>query len=86
MRLVELNENEYDYLTSSKDFLSKGLLTKIIDSSEKMPFKYILRLPEEDIDELRDLCGDQLQIVGFDKDYSLTLEGRILEVLIDKFF
>ncbi len=42
------------------------------------------RLSAEEADDLRDACGEQLQRVGFDQDYSPTKEGKLLEALIDK--
>jgi hypothetical protein len=35
---------------------------------------------------LRDLCGERLQIYGFDENYNPTEEGKILEELIDKLY
>ncbi|MBU1106243.1 MAG: hypothetical protein KKB51_06220 [Candidatus Riflebacteria bacterium] len=43
-------------------------------------------LTNEEADALRDLCGDRLQIHGFDKNYETTSEGNQLEDLIDKLF
>lgn len=37
-------------------------------------------------DDLRDLCNDQLDVKGYDKDYSLNDDGRKLESLADKLF
>ncbi len=38
------------------------------------------------MDELRDWASNKLQVVGFDMNYSLTEEGKILESLIDKLY
>jgi hypothetical protein len=43
-------------------------------------------LSADDADRLRDVCGDRLQTHGFDRNYDLTVEGRSLELLIDKLF
>ena len=40
---------------------------------------------DEESDIIRDLCGEQLQIKGFNITYEPTKEGAILEKLIDKF-
>lgn len=45
----------------------------------------MLNISEDQADEIRDLCGEQLQLVGFDEKYDLTLEGKLLEDLVDKF-
>jgi hypothetical protein len=42
---------------------------------------------DEDIaDEIRDWASEELQKKGFDIDYELTPEGKILEELIDAFY
>ena len=43
-------------------------------------------LSNEDRDALRDLVGERLQMVGFDRDYNPTPEGQRLEQLIDDLF
>ena len=37
-------------------------------------------------DVIRDLCLEQLHISGFDENYNLNEEGKILEDLIDIFY
>jgi hypothetical protein len=39
---------------------------------------------EDILDELREICSDYLQIVGFDNNYNITEKGQLLENLIDK--
>lgn len=41
-------------------------------------------LTDEEIDDLRELCGARLPLVGFENDYSVNSEGRLLEALIDE--
>lgn len=42
---------------------------------------------DDDIaDELRDMCTDCLDEIGFDENYDLTNDGERLEKLIDKLF
>lgn len=48
--------------------------------------KYRVELPDEKADELRDMCGEELQRVGFDEDYALTEMGILLEGLVDKLY
>jgi hypothetical protein len=43
-------------------------------------------LTADQVDSIRDLCGERLQAVGFDSHYEPTVEGRALETLIDKLF
>ena len=78
---IELNKNEYDYLYNLP-FLQKKLQF-LLHGQEGV---FLLKISEQQADEIRDLCGEQLQLVGFDEKYKLTQEGKILESLIDKFF
>jgi hypothetical protein len=79
-----LNKNEYNYLCHSSflDYKHK----KLIFSRQQYDDKCLINISEAQTEEIRDLCGEQLQIVGFDEKYQLTPEGEILESLIDKFF
>ena len=47
---------------------------------------YKLDVSEDLADEIRDLCGEQLHLVGFDEKYAATPEGKLLEDLVDKFW
>ena len=82
---IILNKNEFNFLTSSK-FIPLKLRHKIADSSRPLEGKHLLHMTEKEIDSLRDYCGEQLQLTGFDENYELTKEGELLENLIDKFF
>ncbi len=46
--------------------------------------RFCLKGSEEVISDLRECCGEYLQIVGFDINYEPTSKGKILEYLIDK--
>lgn len=81
---IELNRNEYNYLCQASFLEDK--YRKLLFSSEQQDGKYSLKISEDQADEIRDLCGEQLQIFGFDTQYELTQEGKILESLVDKFF
>lgn len=48
--------------------------------------KWNINISSDVIDEIRDLCSEMLQIVGFNKNYELTEQGKILEELIDAFY
>ena len=54
--------------------------------TEREENAYVVNISEDQADEIRDLCGDQLQLVGFDEKYDPTSEGKILEDLVDKFY
>jgi hypothetical protein len=46
----------------------------------------VLRMSRGDAERFRQRLTEELARVGFDKDYALTPQGRLLEGLIDKFF
>ena len=81
---IELNETEYDFLCKAAFLEDK--YRKLLFSSQQQDDKYTIKISEDQADEIRDLCGEQLQITGFDEKYELTPEGKILESLVDKFF
>lgn len=84
MLKIELNRNEYYYLCQAS-FL-EDQYRKLLFPSQQQGDMYTLIISEEQADEIRDLCGERLQIAGFDEKYELTQEGKILESLVDKFF
>ena len=84
MLRIKLNQNEYDYLQKSLFVLDGGW-----DCLRNAKFDcttHVLEITSEKADELREFLGDRLQIAGFDENYELTAEGKILESLIDKCF
>ena len=81
---IGLNSKEYDYLCRAP-FL-KDQYRNLFVLEKKINGVYILKIPEDQADAIRDLCGEQLQIAGFNETYEFTPEGQILESLIDKFF
>ena len=85
MKLIKLNSDEFFHIISSC-FLPNELIEMINESYEKSGNNYLLSISEDSADQLRDLFSDQLQVAGFDENYNLTKEGKIIENLIDKFF
>ena len=85
MREIILTNQELIYLKSRK-FLSKPLFDIVDTAKKNNTAKYRLLIPEDDMDKIRNLCGEQLQLIGFDKDYNLTKDGEMLENLIDVFY
>lgn len=48
--------------------------------------KNLVELNDDLINEIRDWAGERQQIIGFNEDYELTQDGKILESLIDKLY
>lgn len=82
---IKLTKDEYDYLYSIS-FLTKEQRNTLFSNVKYDDNQYSLKISENQADELRDVCGGQLQLIGFDEKYESTPEGKILESLIDKFF
>ena len=81
---IALNKNEYAYLCQASFLPSR--LRDALSFIEKSKDTYSLTISEDQANEIRDLCGEQVQIAGFDEKYEPTQEGGILEDLIDRFF
>lgn len=80
---IELSKDEFEYLFRAS-FLPNKLHALFLLAHQGKEI-YLLNISSEEADELRDLCMEQLQLVGFDHKYALTKEGKILESLVDKF-
>jgi hypothetical protein len=80
----ELNKQEYAYLCQALFIQERH--RQLLLSAQEVSSKHVIHVSEDQANEIRDLCGEQLQIVGFDESYELTPEGEILEALIDKLF
>jgi hypothetical protein len=65
---------------------AESLLSAIHSGGSEIGGSVTLELEPETAEELRDCLTEQLAKTGFDKDYSLTKKGAILEGLIDKFY
>lgn len=81
---IKLNKEQYDYLVNNVLKNDKTLLKS--EDVEKENEFFIINISPEDADIIRDKCEDNQEINGFDKGYNLTVEGKILEQLIDLFY
>ncbi len=81
---IKLNVDQFEYVYSNLSSEREDL-AKILKKSEKNG-KITMTLEEDVVDEIRDWVEERLQKVGFDKDYSLTKEGELLEELSNILF
>lgn len=79
---IPLSKEELEYILE----IDKIQCISIKIQIPKIKDKWWIAVQYNDLDVLRDFFGEQLQVCGFDENYELTPEGRILENLIDKFF
>jgi hypothetical protein len=84
MLKISLSKSEYAYLSQAAFLQTRH--RESLFTSQRIGDVYLLNISEDQADEIRDLCGEQLQIVGFCEKSALTQEGEIFESLIDKFF
>jgi uncharacterized protein YfkK (UPF0435 family) len=83
MRNIKLNKEDIKYLIENLEIPSEILQKlKLLQEGKIKPEDVSI----DDYDLLRDLCGERLQIYGFDENYNPTKEGLILEDLVDKLF
>lgn len=76
---IKFSKNELDLLKNT--FLKdKSNLEFIIIEREAID------IVDDFVDEIRDWALEQQQIIGFDENYELTKEGKILENIIDKLY
>ncbi len=82
--IVKLNKKQFDYLNDSLIKMQESLKLKlyIVDKAQYI----LIETNEETADEIRDWANEELQKKGFNIDYDLTNEGKILESLIDSFY
>ena len=81
---TKLSKEEFELLSSGG--LPDKLLEKVLQASPQGRGFYILEVSDDEADEIRDYCGEQLLKRGFDENYDPTKAGRLLESLIDKFY
>ncbi len=82
--IIKLNKNQFDYLSNSLS--EKTLLRLKLKQVGKENQIVIMEIEENFADEIRDWASDELQKKGFDLNYELTSEGKLLEELIDTFY
>jgi hypothetical protein len=82
---IKLAETEREYLVTVV-LKNHSSLMNIIEQSTKEKGKFLIDIDNVLADEIRDLCSEQLQKSGFDENYNLNEEGKMLEKLIDIFY
>lgn len=79
--LIKLNQDQFNYLNShlSEDQRMSWLVKPVGQS-------IVIEVDEDRADQIRDWAGEELQRKGFDLNYRLTPEGKLLYELIDLFY
>ncbi len=74
MMKIKLSKKEYDYLLKHK---------KISSDMIAQESGIVIDFEEDYLIDLHDWVNDQLQVTGFDENYELNNEGKILDNLVD---
>jgi len=82
---IKLASEEVSYLLRNR-FLNPDLLSFVEKAERITPSTSVLNVTPCEADRFRDAFAEQMQKVGFDADYKPTVEGQILESLVDRFF
>ena len=82
--IIKLNKSQFNFLSYSLSDEHEELKLELKQIRNENNF-VIIEIDEETADEIHDWASDELQRKGFDKNYELTSEGKILEELIDLF-
>ena len=80
MQRVKLMIKQYYFL---QNLIKQSIITNVFYKDNHI---VIIELSEDDMDKIRDLALDYLDIYGFDKDYELTESGILAEELVDKLY
>lgn len=81
----KLNNNQLDYLKYSLTEEQIILKLKLKEFRRESQF-VVIEIDKKTADEIRDWASVELQRKGFNLNYELTPEGKILEELIDLFY
>ncbi|HFG0566924.1 hypothetical protein [Flavobacterium psychrophilum] len=74
---IRFSENELNFLKST-------LFKEKINLDLTLIKEEMTNISDDFADEIRDWALEKQQVVGFDENYELTKEGKILENIIDK--
>lgn len=82
---IRLPRREIQYLINAK-FLGPLQIEAVRVAESCNDGSAVLRLSRNSAEEFREAFTNELAKVGFDENYDVTAEGRILENLIDFFY
>lgn len=82
---IRILQSQKEYL---RDHVLEGRddLIQEIEKGKLVKNKWEIGISDATADDIRDLCSEKLQKIGFDENYNLTEQGKVLEELIDAFF
>ncbi|WP_185218133.1 hypothetical protein [Sphingobacterium mizutaii] len=83
--IVKLNKNQFDYLSYSLSEEQEELKLKLRQVRKENNLAFI-DIDDDTAIDIRDWAMEKQVRVGFDINYELNPEGKILEELIDLFY
>lgn len=82
-RMIRITKQQFEYLRDQR--INPPASLRIFDSGEAGVGEiYMIRISAASAEEFRDKLTRRLAEIGFDQDYEITAEGRMLEELIDR--
>ncbi|MEO6284516.1 MAG: hypothetical protein ABIN80_07845 [Dyadobacter sp.] len=81
---VKLKKEEFDYLNYSLLAGNEDLYSKLQLSVRGTLF--LIDVSDDIVDDLHEWAMEELQRNGFDINYDLTYEGKILQGLVDRLY
>ena len=82
MKKIRIKSEELSLIENYKNIIPSNIIYSIkFENSKQAIF-----MSEDNADLLRDFFIERQQEIGFNINYELTKEGKILEHLIDKFY
>jgi hypothetical protein len=82
---IKLNKIQFDFLTYHLSEENSLLKSKIRQTNEENNL-ILVDIDDDGAIDIRDWAMDKQVRIGFDANYELTSEGKILEELIDLFY
>lgn len=73
---INFSDKEYQYLRSHF-LIERDLLKRIFENPT-------IEIDENLVDSILDWAGERQQQIGFDEDYNLNEDGKLLNEIIDK--
>lgn len=83
--IIKLTKDQWEYLNDKLAQQESELKNKFSIIEMKDSF-VLIDISEESADKIRDWALDSQIQIGFDANYMLTSEGKLLENLIDVFY
>jgi antitoxin component of RelBE/YafQ-DinJ toxin-antitoxin module len=80
MQRIKIRINKKQYIFLRKLIEKQSIHIDVLSTSNNV---LVLEITEDDVEKIRDIATDYLDVYGFDDVYELTDSGQLAESLID---